>query len=79
MGKKKEPISSNFQKKLISNAKYIEKEISNPYGEKNILIIKLYIIYLKFRKKGYKKKIISNIKILSGKLNYFLCNGLKLP
>lgn len=67
------------EKKLISNAKYIEKEISNPYEEKNILIIKLYIIYLKFRKKGYKKKIISNIKILFGKLHYFLCNGLKLP
>ena len=59
------------EEKLISDARCVEKEISNPYGEKNILIIKLYIIYLKFRQNGYKKKLISNIKFFLEKIKIF--------
>jgi len=56
-------------KELSFKAKYIEKELSSPYKEKNVYIIKLYISYLNFRKKILN--IRHNIKKNLQRLNLF--------
>jgi hypothetical protein len=47
-------------KELSLKAKYIEKEINNPYKKKNIYVIKLYIKYFNFRRR--LQNILFNIK-----------------
>ena len=54
-------------KELSLKAKYIEKELNNPYKEKNIYVIKLYVEYVNFRRRlqkipFYIKKNLLKIK-----------------